>query len=317
MNRLPRKKLAGLAAGLFLTGTLFLGGGLAEAADCKALVEAIVKEHTLMNRKTMIEEAMKVCPRDAEIVYQHGYTLERLRKYDEALRSYKKAIGLDNDYSKAYFSIGDIQLIMKNYEEAAQAYESGLQHAPGDARAAASLQDARNRYKEATGKSLGTTVTASSKNPEKPVEAKPEAKPEPKPEPKVEAKVEPKVDEGPAQVVAPILRLQVPFVNSSTELSQDAQDVLSVVVGQAMRRKDMQNSRFEIGGHTDNLGDPAKNQEISRQRAEVVQKYLVENFGITSERLQVAAYGQTRPRLPNTTPVNQELNRRVEFSKIK
>ena len=316
MNKLCGKGIGGLTAGLILFGVFGWGGTrLAEAADCKALVEAIVKERTLMIRKTMIEDAMKVCPRDAEIVYQHGYTLERLRKYDDALRSYKKAIGLDSGYSKAFFSIGDIQMIMKNYEEAAQAYESGLQHDPGDARAATSLQEARSRYKDETGKNLaGSILTASSKNQvEKPVEAKPEPKVENKPEPKVEAKV----DEGPAQVAAPILRLQVPFVNSSTELSQEAQVVLSVVVGQAMRRKDMQASHFEIGGHTDNLGDPAKNQEISRQRAEMVQKYLTENFGIASDRLHVASYGQTKPRVPNSSPGNQEVNRRVEFSKIK
>jgi outer membrane protein OmpA-like peptidoglycan-associated protein len=316
MNKTNGKGKGGLVAGLILCWVFSWGGvRAAAAADCKALVEAIVKERTLMTRKIMIEDAMKVCPRDAEIVYQHGYTLERLRKYDDALRSYKKAIGLDSGYSKAFFSIGDIQMIMKNYEDAAQAYESGLQHEPGDARAVASLQDARNRYKDATGKALaGANLTASSKSPaEKPVELKPDPKVESKPEPKVE----PKVEEGPAQVATPILRLQVPFVNSSTDLSQEAQDVLSVVVGQAMRRKDMQASRFEIGGHTDNLGDPAKNLEISRQRAEAVQKYLTENFGIASERLQVASYGQTRPRVPNTSPGNQELNRRVEFSKIK
>jgi len=79
----------------------------------------------------------------------------------------------------------------------------------------------------------------------------------------------------------------------------------------------MQASHFEIGGHTDNLGDPAKNQEISRQRAEMVQKYLTENFGIASDRLHVASYGQTKPRVPNSSPGNQEVNRRVEFSKIK
>ena len=295
----------------------------AEAADCKALVESIVQERTLMTRKTMIEDAMKVCPRDAEIVYQHGYTLERLRKYDEALRSYKKAINLDADYGKAYFSIGDIQMVMKNYEEAAQAFETGLKHVPGDARAKASLQEARNRYKEETGKTLASSEKEAA---EKVAEAKPEPKPEPKPEkpepPKVEAKAEKtekveKVEEGPVQLTAPILRLQIPFVNSSTELSQEAQDVLAVVVGQAMRRKDMQASRFEIGGHTDNLGDPVKNMEIGKQRAEVVQKYLVENFGISAERLQVASYGQNKPRVPNNSPANMELNRRVEFSRLK
>lgn len=306
-----------MAAGLLLFWVFSWGNGsLAAAADCKALAEAISQERTLMTKKTLIEEAMKVCPRDAEIVYQHGYTLERLRKYDEALRSYRKAISLDGGYAKAYFSIGDVQMILRNYEESAQAYEAGLRHEPGDARAAASLQEVRNRYKVVTGKALGSTssLADSSKDAD---EKLADSKPDPKPESKPEPKLEPKVDEGPLQVTAPILRLQVPFVNSTTDLSQEAQDVLSLVVGQAMRRKDMQASRFEVAGHTDNLGDPARNQEISRQRAEVVQRYLTENFGIASERLPVAAYGQTRPRVPNNSPANQELNRRVEFTKIR
>ena len=308
MNKKWRRNLGGMAAGLLLFGAFSRGNEcLAAAADCTALAEAISQERTLMTKKTLIEEAMKVCPRDAEIVYQHGYTLERLRKYDEALKSYKKAISLDGGYAKAFFSIGDIQMILRNYEEAAQAYETGLQHAPGDVRATASLQEVRDRYKIVTGKPLSTS--SSKPAPEMPVDLKPEAK--------SEVRSEPPVDEGPAQVTAPILRLQIPFANSTADLSQEAQDVLSLVVGQAMRRKDMQGVRFEVGGHTDNLGDSAKNQGISRQRAEVVQRYLTENFAIASERLPVAAYGQTRPLVPNSSPANQELNRRVEFSRIR
>ncbi len=117
--------------------------------------------------------------------------------------------------------------------------------------------------------------------------------------------------------MAPILRLQVPFENQAVELSQEAKDVLAVVVGQAMQRKDMALSRFEVSGHTDNLGDPAKNLEISKERAEAVKKYLTDNFGIDGGRLQVAYYGQNRPRVSNNSQDNQELNRRVEFSKIK
>lgn len=309
MNRDRRIVSCGWAWLPVVLGGFLLGpaAGVGQAADCKALAEAIGKERTLMTRKTMIEEAMKVCPRDAEIVYQQGYTLERLRKYDEALRSYKRALALDSDSAKVHFSVGDIQMIMKNYQEAAEAYESGLQHEPGDARAKGSLQDARKMYQEATGKTLVSSKTP----PEKP-EVKPEAKPEAKPEPKIEVKVE----EGPIQLVAPILRLQVPFASGEAELSQDSQDALSVVVGQAMRRKDMQATRFEVAGHTDNAEDAGKGQELARRRAEVVQRYLIENFGISADRLPVSFYGPSRPRLPNTSPANQEGNRRVEFAKM-
>ncbi len=161
-----------IAAGVLL-GLFTLGIGVGWAADCKALGEAISKERTLMTKKSMIEEAMAVCPRDAEIVYQQGYTLERLRKYEDALKSYKKAISLDPNYAKAYFSIGDIQMIMKNYQEAAEAFEAGLHLDSGDVRAQASLEDALARYKELTGKALSPVASEAVAKPEAPVAAVP------------------------------------------------------------------------------------------------------------------------------------------------
>jgi outer membrane protein OmpA-like peptidoglycan-associated protein len=306
--------LTTVAASLFL-GLTAIGVGDGWAADCKALGEAISKERTLLTKKSMIEEAMEACPRDAEIVYQHGYTLERLRKYEEALISYKKAINIDSNYAKAFFSIGDIQMILKNYQEAAEAYETGLRFDSGDARARASLKDAQISYKELTGKTLPSAVSAAAVKPAAPVEvAAVPATVRATSKTVVAAKIE---DSAPAQLVAPILRLQVPFENQTADLSQEAKDVLAVVVGQAMQRKDMALSRFEVSGHTDNLGDQARNLEISKQRAEAVKKYLTENFAIDGRRLQVAYYGQERPRVPNTSADNQGLNRRVEFSKIK
>ena len=304
--------MVSVAAGLLLWFCALETGG-AWAADCKALGEAISKERTLLTRKGMIEEAMEACPRDVEIVYQHGYTLERLRKYDEALKSYKKAIGIDPNYVKAYFSIGDIQMILKNYQEAAESFENGLRLDASDVRAQASLKEAQTKYQELTGKTLPSTLPV--------IAAKPAAPPVPEPAgvatPAKAAVVVKEEDKLPAQLVAPILRLQVPFENQTAELSQDAKDVLAVVVGQAMQRKEMAASRFEVSGHSDNLGDPAKNMDISKERAEAVKKYLTENFAIDGSRLQVAYYGQNRPRVPNTTAENQELNRRVEFSRIK
>jgi len=312
-----------VAASLVL-GLSTIGVGEGWAADCKALGEAISKERTLLTKKTMIEKAMDACPRDAEIVYQHGYTLERLRKYEVALKSYKKAISLDPDYVKAYFSIGDIQLILKNYQEAAEAFETGLRLDPGDVRAQASLQDAQARYKELTGKTLPSSLPVVAAKPAAPVVAAKPAAPAAAVVASAAigttgktvntAKAE---DTATPQLLAPILRLQVPFENQSADLSQDSKDVLAVVVGQAMQRKEMSRSRFEVSGHTDNLGDPEKNLEISKERAEAVKKYLTDNFDIADGRLQIGYYGENRPRVPNTSPANQELNRRVEFNKIK
>ena len=283
--------------------------GMAEAADCKAFETAIRKERSLIKKQTMIAEAMKECPKDAAIVYQSGYSYERLRKYEEAVQSYKKAIAIDPAFAKAYFSIGDVQMLLKNYKEAAEHYKNGLRYEPGDGRAKASLSEARAKLGEPT-----------------PVSAPPPPAPA---APKVAVsskKAEPKVAVKPKEVAkpkvasiytdAPIVRLQVPFHKKTTALSQEAKDVLGVVVGQAMGRKDMSSLNFEISGHTDNLGNASKNLDISKKRAANVQKYLQDEFGINPARLKMAYHGQKKPNVPNNSPANQKLNRRVEFSKL-
>ena len=281
-------------------------GGVAVAADCKAFKDSIRKERGLMKKKALIEEAMKACPKDAEIVYQNGYTYERLRKYEEAMEYYRKAISLDKGFAKAYFSIGDIQMLLKNYQEAVDSYISGLKHAPSDSRARASLGEARQKYRALTGKEAPNAPAAKTVASSPPASA-----------PKVQAKAAPKKASGSvSSAEAPILRLQIPFYKKTTNLSQDAKDVLSVVVAQAMNRTDMRASKFEIGGHTDNQGNANKNYEISKKRANNVQNYLTKGLGIAPSRLKVAYHGQKKPRMPNSSAANKEINRRVEFTKI-
>ena len=292
--------------GLFLTISVLLAAGplasVAPAADCKALEMSIRKERNLIKKKTMIADAIKACPNDAGIFYQEGYSNERLRKYEEAVQSYKKAISIDPAFAKAYFSIGDVQMLLKNYKEAASYYQKGLGHAPGDGRAEASLREARSKLGVLTGKVSPP-----------PAPAKPAVASSKKAE-KKKAVAKPKV--AVSYIDAPIMRLQVPFHKKTATLSQEAKDVLGVVVGQAMSRKDMAGVSFEVGGHTDNLGDASKNYEISKQRANNVQKYLKDDFGVTQTRLKPAYHGQKKPKVSNSSPANQKLNRRVEFTKL-
>ncbi|GAB2961974.1 hypothetical protein GCM10027048_32850 [Hymenobacter coalescens] len=70
--------------------------------------------------------------------------------------------------------------------------------------------------------------------------------------------------------------------------------------------------RFEIAGHTDNVGDAAKNQQLSEQRARVVRAYLVQR-GIDSVRLTAVGYGGARPVADNRDPQQRPRNRRVEL----
>jgi outer membrane protein OmpA-like peptidoglycan-associated protein len=67
-----------------------------------------------------------------------------------------------------------------------------------------------------------------------------------------------------------------------------------------------------ISGHTDNLGGEAHNLSLSRQRADVVAKYLV-NHGIAISRLATFGLGSAKPIAPNTTDEGRKKNRRVEL----
>ncbi|MDR1761697.1 MAG: OmpA family protein, partial [Bacteroidales bacterium] len=67
-----------------------------------------------------------------------------------------------------------------------------------------------------------------------------------------------------------------------------------------------------INGHTDNVGNPVTNQELSERRALSVKNYLI-GKGIAPARLTSQGFGDTHPLYPNTTVENKALNRRVEF----
>lgn len=69
---------------------------------------------------------------------------------------------------------------------------------------------------------------------------------------------------------------------------------------------------LEINGHTDNVGDDAKNMVLSQNRADAVKKYLV-NKGIAEKRMTATGFGETRPVGDNNTPAGRAENRRVEF----
>lgn len=72
-------------------------------------------------------------------------------------------------------------------------------------------------------------------------------------------------------------------------------------------------SKFEISGHTDNVGKPLNNKKLSEERAAAVMLYLVEK-GIASSRLSSQGYGDTKPIDSNVTAQGRNLNRRVEIT---
>jgi len=67
-----------------------------------------------------------------------------------------------------------------------------------------------------------------------------------------------------------------------------------------------------IEGHTDNVGDPAKNKDLSQRRADSVKRYLTSQ-GVAAERLTATGFGQEKPIADNRTAPGRAKNRRVDF----
>lgn len=72
---------------------------------------------------------------------------------------------------------------------------------------------------------------------------------------------------------------------------------------------------IEVAGHTDNVGSDSVNYTISRRRAETVAGYL-SSKGVSRERMEIVAAGETRPIAPNTTEDGRARNRRVEITLV-
>jgi OOP family OmpA-OmpF porin len=74
------------------------------------------------------------------------------------------------------------------------------------------------------------------------------------------------------------------------------------------------NLKVAVHGHTDNVGDPQKNQQLSEDRAMAVREWLQQksSSSFPEGRVQVYAHGATEPVVSNATPTGKAKNRRVE-----
>ncbi|MDF9797451.1 OOP family OmpA-OmpF porin [Catalinimonas alkaloidigena] len=72
----------------------------------------------------------------------------------------------------------------------------------------------------------------------------------------------------------------------------------------------------EIAGHTDDKGTDEYNEKLSQGRAESVVKYLIDHW-IDEQRVKAKGYGESKPKVPNDSDENRQINRRVEFTILK
>jgi outer membrane protein OmpA-like peptidoglycan-associated protein len=89
--------------------------------------------------------------------------------------------------------------------------------------------------------------------------------------------------------------------NQQTRVLNEVQQVLKI----------FPNARFEIVGHTCDLGMADQNIDLSRRRAQSLHDFLLSK-GIKKDRLKHRGMGQSEPAVPNTNEANRRQNRRVE-----
>ena len=100
----------------------------------------------------------------------------------------------------------------------------------------------------------------------------------------------------------------VNFTTGKADLKVESFPVLDELVALLIRKED---ERIEIGGHTDNVGKPAKNILLSMERAKAVMAYIIIK-GIDANRLTAKGYGSTMPVASNATAAGKAINRRTE-----
>ena len=126
-------------------------------------------------------------------------------------------------------------------------------------------------------------------------------------QPVVSAKVE-SVDLPPPQSQPASIALPVQFGFDSAEILPAARAQLDAVA-QGIKLLPPTH-RVVIEGHTDALGTPEYNLQLSRRRAEAVKHYLVAAHGLAAQRLKTVGYGEGRPIDGDAA---RPENRRVQF----
>jgi outer membrane protein OmpA-like peptidoglycan-associated protein/tetratricopeptide (TPR) repeat protein len=99
------------------------------------------------------------------------------------------------------------------------------------------------------------------------------------------------------------------YATNSSALNEKSKFILK---GFARFLKENPTIKVAIQGHTDDVGDDAKNLQLSDDRAKGVKNYLV-SLGIDAKRLNAKGFGETQQKVDNTSEENRAKNRRTDF----
>lgn len=99
------------------------------------------------------------------------------------------------------------------------------------------------------------------------------------------------------------------FQVAKDKIEPGSYDELDMVVNMMKENPKMV---IQLEGHTDYLGDAAKNLKLSQQRVDAVKNYLI-GKKVNKNRVKTKAFGGTKPLSRDDTPEAHRMNRRVEL----
>lgn len=110
----------------------------------------------------------------------------------------------------------------------------------------------------------------------------------------------------------PFVMTGVTFDTGRATIRPESFPQLDVVVAFMAHKK---SARIQISGHTDNVGKPKANKDLSARRALACRAYVISK-GIDGSRLEAAGYGDEHPIAPNDTDEGRQKNRRIEAKEL-
>jgi len=112
------------------------------------------------------------------------------------------------------------------------------------------------------------------------------------------------------------INLKIEFDVNSSAIRTSSFPLLAEIAD-ALNNAQLKDKEFIINGHTDSDGGEDYNLKLSFERAVSVKLALQNLFKINSNVLNIAGYGEGNQLVPNNTPQNKQLNRRVEIQLVK
>ncbi|MEX0384048.1 OmpA family protein [Spiribacter pallidus] len=97
------------------------------------------------------------------------------------------------------------------------------------------------------------------------------------------------------QQTAQALRSEVLFAFDSADLSESGRAAIDALLAET--GDDWRIESLEAIGHTDRIGDPAYNQQLSQARAEAVADALITATGLAPARVTATGRGESQPRV--------------------